>query len=39
MKCARRRDYLALFALPAFGLVMFFALFSHFIARYGSARP
>jgi hypothetical protein len=32
----RRRDYeLALFALPAFGLVMFYALFSHFIARYG----
>jgi len=30
----RRRDDLALFALPAFGLVMFFALFSHFIARY-----
>jgi hypothetical protein len=32
----RRRDYeLALLALPAFGLVMFYALFSHFIARYG----
>jgi hypothetical protein len=32
----RRRCYdLALFALPAFGLVMFFALFSHFISRYG----
>jgi predicted branched-subunit amino acid permease len=30
----RRRYDLALFALPAFGLVMFFALFSHFIARY-----
>jgi hypothetical protein len=31
----RRRYDLALFALPAFGLVVFFALFSHFIARYG----
>jgi hypothetical protein len=32
----RRRDYeLALLALPAFGLVMFYALFSHFIGRYG----
>jgi hypothetical protein len=31
----RRRLDLALFALPAFGLVMFYALFSHFIARYG----
>jgi len=30
----RRRYDLALFSLPAFGLVMFFALFSHFIARY-----
>jgi hypothetical protein len=30
----RRRYDLALFALPAFGLVVFFALFSHFIARY-----
>jgi hypothetical protein len=30
----RRRDDLAVFALPAFGLVVFFALFSHFIARY-----
>jgi hypothetical protein len=30
----RRRYDLALFCLPAFGLVMFFALFSHFIARY-----
>jgi len=27
--CARRRLDLALFALPAFGLVMFYALFSH----------
>jgi hypothetical protein len=31
----RRRYDLALFALPAFGLVMFYALFSQFIARYG----
>jgi predicted branched-subunit amino acid permease len=30
----RRREDLAVFALPAFGLVVFFALFSHFIARY-----
>jgi hypothetical protein len=32
----RRRWELALFALPAFGLVMFYALFSHFIPRYGA---
>jgi hypothetical protein len=31
----RRRYDLALFSLPAFGLVMFYALFSQFIARYG----
>lgn len=31
----RRRYDLAIFALPAFGLVMFYALFSQFIARYG----
>jgi hypothetical protein len=31
----RRRYDLALFALPAFGLVMFYGLFSQFIARYG----
>jgi hypothetical protein len=31
----RRRYDLVLFALPAFGLVMFYAFFSHFIARYG----
>jgi hypothetical protein len=31
----RRRYDLALFALPAFGVVLFFALFSHFISRYG----
>jgi hypothetical protein len=31
----RRRYDLVLFALPALGLVMFFALFSHFISRYG----
>lgn len=29
-----RRYDIALFALPSFGLVMFYALFSHFIARY-----
>jgi hypothetical protein len=34
MAVRRRRDDLAIFALPAFGLVVFFALFSHFIARY-----
>jgi 4-amino-4-deoxy-L-arabinose transferase-like glycosyltransferase len=33
----RRRNWaLARFALPAFGLVMFYALFSHFIPRYGA---
>jgi hypothetical protein len=32
----RRRDYgLALFALPTFGMVVFYALLSHFILRYG----
>ena len=31
----RCRYDLVLFALPAFGLVMFYAFFSHFIARYG----
>jgi 4-amino-4-deoxy-L-arabinose transferase-like glycosyltransferase len=33
----RRRNWeLARFALPAFGLVMFYALLSHFIPRYGA---
>jgi 4-amino-4-deoxy-L-arabinose transferase-like glycosyltransferase len=33
----RRRNWaLARFGLPAFGLVMFYALFSHFIPRYGA---
>ncbi|MEP7242607.1 MAG: hypothetical protein ABI885_02870 [Gammaproteobacteria bacterium] len=31
-----RRDELALLALPAFGTVMFYALLTHFIPRYGS---
>jgi hypothetical protein len=31
----RRRYDVALFVLPAFGLVMFFGFFSHFISRYG----
>lgn len=31
----RRRYGLALFVLPAFGMVMFYALLSHFILRYG----
>ncbi len=32
---ARQRDYLfGLFLTPAFGMVMFYALFSHFIPRY-----
>jgi hypothetical protein len=36
-QAARRRDWgLARFALPAFGLVMFYALLSHFIPRYGA---
>jgi hypothetical protein len=32
----KHRSELALFAYPAFGLVMFYALLTHFIARYGS---
>jgi 4-amino-4-deoxy-L-arabinose transferase-like glycosyltransferase len=32
----RRKWELARFALPAFGLVMFYALLSHFIPRYGA---
>jgi 4-amino-4-deoxy-L-arabinose transferase-like glycosyltransferase len=36
-QAVRRRNWgLARFALPAFGLVMFYALFSHFIPRYGA---
>jgi len=30
----QRRAELAIFALPALGIVMFYALFSHFIGRY-----
>jgi hypothetical protein len=33
----RRRDDLLLFAVPAFGTVMLYALFTHFIARYDFA--
>jgi hypothetical protein len=32
----KHRSELALFAYPAFGLVMFYALLTHFIPRYGS---
>lgn len=31
----QRQPQLLLFALPAFGMVMFYGLFSHFIGRYG----
>jgi hypothetical protein len=33
----RRRDDLLLFAVPAFGTVMLYALGTHFIARYDFA--
>lgn len=36
----KRHDDLALFVAPAFGAIMFYALLSHFIPRYGQAlRP
>jgi len=36
LRMRRHRSEFALFAYPAFGLVMFYALLTHFIPRYGS---